>query len=535
MELEGISVVQRSAGGQLAPRPATVTSREPLRQLLDVHPLGISLAYLAAGAMMTLAFAPLGGWALAPVLVFPVLTLCLYARPRVAAGYAFWFGFGLFLFGTYWVHISIHEFGQAPLALALGLMLGLVLVMALYYALAAWLIATLARGSAARLIAAAPAAWVAVEWLRGWFLTGFPWLAVGYGQVDSPLAGWFPVLGVYGASFFVLSSAAALAAALAWTGRARRLALLVAVLPWFAGFALQWIPWVRPAGDEITATIVQGGVPQDRKWLPEQFRSTLELYGKSVAAHPDSDMILWPEVAIPAAAQDVAWYLDLLEAELQEGQALLLGIQEREAGEYFNSVLLLDGRERQAYRKRHLVPFGEYFPVPDAVRQWMRMQNLPSYDMAAGSERQPLLELPDGAPLAVAICYEDAYGAEQLYALPQAAVLINVSNDAWFGDSIAPHQHLQIARARALEAGRWVARATNNGISAFIGPRGELHQTVPQFQYATLTMGVVPMAGATPFARAGNWPVVMLSFALIGWLAWRAWRDGRPGPPRSGG
>lgn len=508
-----------------------MTARAPLRQLLDVHPLGIALAYLAAGAMTTLAFAPLGGWALAPVLVLPVLTLCLYARPRIAAAYAFWFGFGLFLFGTYWVHISIHDFGQASLWLALTLMLGLVLVMALYYALTAWLIAELTQGRPARLLMAAPAGWVGVEWLRGWFLTGFPWLTIGYTQVDSPLAGWFPVVGVYGVSFLVVLSAAAFVAALAWTGRLRRLALVAAVLPWLAGFALAWPQWVRPAGDPLKATIVQGGVRQDLKWLDEHRVAALELYGKSIAAHPDSRLIVWPEVAIPFTVGQVEDYLSSLQGALA-GQFLVLGILEGREPTY-NSVLLLDGRHRQVYRKRHLVPFGEYFPVPDGIRQWMRLQNLPSYDMGAGAADQPLLELPDGTRLAVAICYEDAYGAEQLPALPAAALLINVSNDAWFGDSIAPHQHLEIARARALEAGRYVVRATNNGISAFIGPRGELLQTVPQFQYATLTMDVVPMEGATPYARGGNWPIVTLALALAAWLAWRARRDRRSRPHRA--
>jgi apolipoprotein N-acyltransferase len=504
-----------------------LTARAPLRQLLDVHPLGIGLAYLAGGAMMTLAFAPLGGWALAPVLVFPMLTLSLYARPRTAAGYGFWFGFGLFLFGTYWVYISVHDFGAAPLWLGLALMLGLVLAMAVYYALATWLIAVLTRGDPARLVLAAPAAWVAVEWLRGWLLTGFPWLTLGYSQVDSPLAGWFPVLGVYGVSFLVVLSTAAFVAALARTGRERRLALVVAAAPWLLGLLLALPQWVRPAGEPLTATIVQGGVRQDLKWQETQRVAALELYARSVPAHPDSDLIVWPEVAIPFRIAQVEEYLAWLEDELdQGGQALALGILEGDE-ETYNSLLVLDGDRRQVYRKRHLVPFGEYFPVPEVVRNWMRMRNLPSYDMAAGAPEQPLLELPDGTTLAAAICYEDAYGAEQLHALPDAELLINVSNDAWFGDSIAPHQHLEIARARALEAGRYVVRATNNGISAFIGPRGELLKTVPQFQYATMTMDVRPMTGATPYSQGGNWPVVSVSLVLLAWYGWRSRSDSR--------
>lgn len=500
-----------------------MTARAPLRQLLDVHPIGIRLAYLAGGSMMTLAFAPLGGWALAPVFVVPVLTLCLYAPPRTAARYAFWFGVGLFLFGTYWVHISIHVFGQAPLWLALLLMIGLVLIMAFWYAVTGWLVAAMVRGNPARLVLAAPAAWAGVEWFRGWFLTGFPWLSLGYSQIDSPLAGWLPVLGVYGVTFFVVLSASAFVASLSMTRHARQLALALAILPWLAGLALHWLPWGRPAGDALTATIVQGGIPQERKHLPEQFLPTLELYGRTIGAYPDSDLVVWPEAAIPAPAEDLLPYLAALEGALRDGQALLLGILEREGEDIYNAVLLLDGDSRQPYRKRHLVPFGEYFPVPELLRHWLAgMIELPSGDISAGSERQPLLALPGGTLLAAAICYEDAYGAEQLYALPEAGILVNVSNDAWFGDSIAPHQHLEIARARAAEAARYVIRATNNGISAFIGPRGELLQTVPQFRYATLTMDVVPLQGATPYAIAGNWPVITLSLLLAGFYAWRS-------------
>ncbi len=479
--------------------------------------------------MMTLAFAPLGGWALAPVFVVPVLTLCLYATPRIAARYAFWFGVGLFLFGTYWVSISINVFGQAPLWLALVLMLGLVLIMALWYALTGWLVAALCRGNPARLILAAPAAWVLVEWFRGWFLTGFPWLSLGYSQIDSPLAGWLPVLGVYGVSFFVVLSASAFVGSLAMTRHARQLALALAALPWVAGYGLQWLPWSHPAGEALTTTIVQGGIPQERKHLPEQFVPTLELYGRTLGAHPGSELIVWPEAAIPAPAEDIEPYVAALQRNLSSsGQVLLLGMLQRDGADIYNSVFLLDGDGRQVYRKRHLVPFGEYFPVPELLRRWLAgMIMLPSGDISAGEEQQPLLVLPGGTELAAAICYEDAYGAEQLYALPQAELLINVSNDAWFGDSIAPPQHLEIARARAAEAARYVIRATNNGISAFIGPRGELLQTAPQFRYATLTMDVVPLRGATLYSLTGNWPVIGLALLLVGLSAWRA-RAARP-------
>jgi apolipoprotein N-acyltransferase len=498
------------------------TLSQSFQSLLRSRPAAARLVFFAAGAMLTTAFAPLGLYVLAPPIVLALLAACLHTTPREAARLAFWFGAGLFLFGTYWLYTSIHVFGEAPLWIAVALMVGLVAIMAGYFAVIGWLIATLAAGSPWRLVAVAPASWVAVEWFRGWFLTGFPWLSIGYSQVDSPLAGWLPVLGVYGASFLVILSAAAVFAVAQRHGPDRWGALALVLLPWVGGAGLQSIEWSEPSDSPRKITIVQGGVSQDRKWLREQFATTLDLYHSSILDHRDSNLIVWPEVAIPAAIDQVEGYLELLRLDLErQRQTLLLGILEREGADIYNSVLMLEGGSREVYRKRHLVPFGEYFPVPDRVREWMRLMSLPHSDMTPGEPQQALLETAGGDRLAVAICYEDAYGAEQLYALPDATILINVSNDAWFGDSIAPHQHLEVARVRAIEAARYVVRATNNGISAFIGPRGEIFQTAPQFEHATLTMDVLPMSGATPYSVVGNWPVVVFALLIVGAFGWR--------------
>jgi len=473
------------------------------------------------GALLTLTFAPFNFHLLAPALVLPLLLVALVVTPRRAARIGFAWGVGLFLSGTYWIYVSVHVFGEAPLWIAILLMVGLVLIMSGYCALAGWSLARLAGGDPVRLAVAGPAAWVLIEWLRGWVLTGFPWLALGYAQVDTPLAGWAPVLGVYGVSWMLLLSACGLLLVLMRTRPAIGLPLFV--LPWLAGFALQFVPWTEPAGAPFRTTIVQGGVSQDRKWLPEQFGTTLEIYRNALLAAESSPVVVWPEVAIPALVDQVDGYLELLQTDLlPRGRTLALGILERdiESREIYNSLLMLDGRTRQVYRKRHLVPFGEYFPVPDFVREWMRLMSLPNSDMTPGDDEQPLLVAANGTRMSAAICYEDAYAAEQLYALPDAAVLINVSNDAWFGDSIAPHQHLQIARMRALEVGRWVIRATNNGISAFIGPSGELADTAPQFRFATLTRVIEPRQGLTPYARSGNAPLLLLLAGLVAGAWW---------------
>jgi apolipoprotein N-acyltransferase len=267
-------------------------------------------------------------------------------------------------------------------------------------------------------------------------------------------------------------------------------------------------------------TIIQAGLSQDRKWLPEMRQPTMDFYRDQTRIARYSDMVVWPEVAVPSLVSRERGFVAQLAADAREsGQTILFGILEdtHERGErqVYNSVLLVDGTRQQVYRKRHLVPFGEYFPVPERVREWMRMMSLPHSDIAAGAAEQQLLETAGGVRLATMICYEDAYNAEQLYALPEAGLLVNVSNDAWFGDSIAAHQHLQIAQMRSLEAGRPGIRATNTGISAFIDYKGRVIEKGPQFQPVTLTADLVPRAGATPFVATGNAPVVVLSLLLL--------------------
>jgi apolipoprotein N-acyltransferase len=486
--------------------------------------------FFLAGALLTLSFAPFGWYLLAPFLLLPLLQGFLVSRPRTAAAYGFWFGAGLFLAGTYWLYISIHVFGEAPLILAIFLMLALVVIMGLYYAAAGWLTARLCDENPLRLLVVAPSVWVAIEWIRGWFLSGFPWMSLGYGQVDSPLAGLAPLLGVYGISLAVMFSATALIVLRNVHERLRWPIAVAALLPWVCGYLLQGIEWTEEAGAPVRTTIVQGGVSQDRKWLPEQFQPTLAYYRNTLQENPDSQLIVWPEVAIPSVLDLVDDYVEALQTAVKlNRQTLLFGILERDLRTevIYNSVVLLNGTDRQIYRKRHLVPFGEFFPVPDFVREWMRLMSLPNSDISPGDAVQPLLQTLGGQKLSVAICYEDAYGAEQLYALPDASILINVSNDAWFGDSIAPYQHLEIARMRAVEVGRPVVRATNTGISTFISADGELSGTVAQFTAGTATQNIVPRQGLTPYARFGNVPSIGLVLIVIAGFAWREYAIGR--------
>lgn len=429
-------------------------------------------------------------------------------RERCLRG--FWFGFGSFTTGTYWLYISIHDFGGVAPPIAVAVCGALILLMALYSAAWGALSALVAAQAPSwQLLVVLPALWTLVEWTRSWLFSGFPWLSLGYGQIDGPLAAWAPLAGVHGLSLVVALCAGALAALVIGATRVR-----VTALSLLAGIVLVTVlltgrQWTTPAGDALDVALVQGGISQDRKWLLEELESTKTLFRDFTVKLDKADLIIWPEAAIPALAHEEADYLhslgELMKARKQE---LILGILTFDfgTGEFRNSLLTIGG-STGVYNKRHLVPFGEYFPVPDFVRNVLRLMNLPYTDISPGVDRQRPL-MARGIALAPSICFEDAFGTELRDFLPEAGLLINVSNDGWFGDSIAPHQHLQMARFRALEAGRYMLRSTNTGITAVIDPQGTVRARGAQFEAVVVSASVRPYQGATPWVRFGNWPVL---------------------------
>ncbi|RPI16974.1 MAG: apolipoprotein N-acyltransferase [Lysobacterales bacterium] len=468
----------------------------------------------AAGIALAGAFAPVGFWPLA--IASPAVLFLLWHRsePRTAARRGFLYTAGTFLAGTYWLYHSIHLVGQAPVWIALFLMVGLVAIMGSYTAVLGYVVARWGRPSGVlRWLVLLPAGWVLVEWFRGWFLSGFPWLALGYTQLETVLAGYAPAGGVYGTSLAVAVLAGALVTMLLGSRRDRIVAVAAAVGIVAAGVLLARVEWTQPTGTSVTVALVQGAVPQSMKWEPGQRERTLALYAGLTEPHYGRDIIVWPEAALPALEQDVRGFLDGIRAAAQaRGSTLVAGLLKRDAGSgaYYNAMAAFAEGE-QWYYKRRLVPFGEFFPVPDAVREWMRLMNLPYSDFEAGPQIQPPL-VAAGERLAPTICYEDAYAAEQLPIVRESTLLVNVTNDAWFGDSTAPHQHLDISRMRALETGRPMLRATNDGVTALIAHDGSLLGHLPQFEPAVLAGEVEPRVGETPYVRLGNLPVLFLAF-----------------------
>lgn len=476
--------------------------------------LATPFASLLLGAVSVLGFAP---FYLFPL---PVLALAgaiaLWRRapsPRAAALHGFLFGWGLFLAGVSWVYVSLHQFGGMPAILAGVATVLFCACLAIFPALAAWLVAKLRCGSVGWDSLLAAAAWTLTEWLRGWVFTGFPWLALGYSQSpSSPLAGFAPLIGSYGLSFL-----AALLAALLALSFARRRAMLWAaglVLAVAAGGAgLSMIHWTRAKPEPITVSLLQGNVEQSLKWRPEYLHHSMQAYLRLAQAHP-AQLIVLPETALPIVLDDLSPdYLAQLAAAAAPGGDVLLGIVTGDgAGGYLNGAVSASDPSRR-YSKTHLVPFGEF--TPPGFAWTLALLRIPMSDFRRGGHHQPPFTVA-GEKVAINICYEDLFGEEIIRALPEATLLVNVSNVAWFGDSLAPAQHLQIARLRALETGRFMVRATNTGKTAVVDPQGAVVAQLPNFVADGLTAEVRGYTGLTPYARSGNWPVVMLSLLVLG-------------------
>jgi apolipoprotein N-acyltransferase len=493
------------------------------------HVLARLAAAFAAGASFNAGFAPFGWWPIALLAPAALFALIRGLPPRRACAAGAAFGAGLFAFGTYWLYTCLHVFGLVPVWLTLVLQTLLVALMSAYLAALCYLANRFwLKPGATRDWLVLPALWVLLEWLRGWLSSGFPWLSTGYAMIDSPLSGWAPIFGVYGVTWAAAAVSVAINVAfmpvVPFSRRCR--AAAAAAILFIVPVLLARHHWTHAAGSPITIAAVQGAVPQDQKWQRKNRELTMQRYLRLTDEAWGARLIIWPEAAMPVLAPEIGDYLQALKEQGRTHDAdFAIGLVNYlpATKQYFNGILVLGESGDGWYYKRHLVPFGEYFPVPAFVRSWLRLMSLPYDDFTAGAAHQTMLSAA-GQPLGLTICYEDAFGSEQLEVLRQATLLINVTNNAWYGDSTAPHQHLQIARMRALEAGRFLVRAANDGITATIDSQGKFIARLPQFQEGVLRAVVQPMTGLTPYARLGNHPVVI---GALGCLAIAVWRRRR--------
>ena len=471
---------------------------------------------LACGASCALGFAPIR-WFLVPIMSFAILfglwAHCRSHKAAVASGFAF--GFGLFLAGASWVYVSLHVYGAMSAWLAALATLLFCAYLALFPSAAGWLVHCSARSVPFKLVVAGPSSFVLLEWIRSWLFTGFPWLTLGYTQApESALSGYAPVLGVFGVSWLLALSGGLVALAwllrrdAKWQVKAATFVVLAAI--WVGGLQLKRVSWSDPNGEPVSVALLQGNVAQDQKWREELRAATLEDYRRMVLAS-DAQLIIFPETALPIFFDQipVVYLRELVLHAQRRGADILLGAVERTSAEgkfdYYNSVISLGSSRLQVYRKSHLVPFGEF--IPPGFGWVLDVLKIPLTDFARGDPNQFPIESA-GQRIAVNICYEDIFGDEIIRQLPVATLLVNVSNDAWFGDSFAAEQHFQMSQMRALETSRWMLRATNTGVSGVIDEQGREVGRLPQFKTETLISAVQGRSGLTPYVATGNWPVL---------------------------
>ncbi len=471
-----------------------------------------------AGLIFTLAFAPYDyAYGVIAALMFFYYGCQQAASLKHAAGFGYLFGLGVFGLGIWWIYLSVHDAGGADAISSVLITLLGVTFFALFPALVAMLISRLLRWQqpTVRMLAAA-GVWVVVEYLRGYsLLNGFPWLQIAYSQIATPLAGYAPLIGVYGIGFLLALSAFSLVELF---GRQFRVALALPLLAgiWVAGGALQQQTWTTPIGEPVQISLIQGNISQTQKWQANQKLATLKLYQELTEQHWDSQVIIWPETAIPAFLSQVKqFFLEPLAETAKAHQTdLVVSLPSGDGKQYYNSVLVL-GDLQTLYHKHHLLPFGEYLPLQPLSGWILDLIQIPLGSFTAGADDQTLLQA-GGYRFITTICYEDAFGAEVSRQLADAAYLVNVTNDAWFGDSSQPYQHLQMAQMRALETGRYMVRATNTGVTAFIAPDGSVQSQAPLFTTTTLTDRIVPMGGLTPYAKWGDAGVFTAILAVLG-------------------
>jgi len=473
-----------------------------------------------AGLLAVFGFAPFGIFPLTVLSLAVLFTQWLRAENvRTATRIGWAFGCGLFGAGIGWIYIALHDYGEMPFILAFSGTALFAAFLALFPAIVGYAQAKLRAPIWVRLALIMPALWVLIEWVRGLIFTGFPWLTFGYSQAAaSPLAGYAPVLGVYGVSLLVAVSAGLFA--LLWQVRWSRpgqIAWAVVAMLWVAGVILHEVEWTQPQGQSIKVSLAQGNIPQEMKFREESLVGTLETYRKLVQ-QSDARLIVLPETALPLQRQEVPKnYAGLLRDQaLKNGGDIIIGAFESDQKQYFNSVFTLGTAPSQSYRKNHLVPLGEFIPLRP-VLGWLinEVLNIPMGDLARGGVAQPPLNVA-GQKVAVNICYEDAFGEEIIRPLPEATLLVNVSNDAWYGNSHASMQHNQLSQMRALETGRMVLRATNTGVTSIIGRSGHILEMLPQHQEGMLTAEVQGYSGSTPYVRWGNAAVLILLGTMLG-------------------
>ena len=487
---------------------------------LNNHPLIAAVVVTLAGALSTLSFSPFEFWPAALLSIY----LFIYVLQKKQLQRGFWLGwlYGLGMFGTgsSWVYVSIHIHGNAPVLLALLLTTIWTILLALLPALFAFCYLYFLAAHRGAILFGFPALWVLFEWLRSWLLTGFPWLYLGYSSIDTWLAGWAPIGGVYLLSLALSFSAAGIFLTCHHpNNRIKLITILMVASLWLGGLAFKKIECTSSDSSRIIKIgIVQANIAQQLKWNPNYYATTLGIYQNMTMRLLDSDIIIWPEAAIPNYYQNAQKFLLPVSEKLKKNNiTLITGIPflSTDNGnlKVHNSIAAM-GNGEGIYHKQQLVPFGEYVPMESFLRGLIEFFDLPMSSFSPGEPNQDLL-LAGKYQFAPFICYEIVYPDLVRNFARDADFLITVSNDSWFGASIGPLQHLQMARMRALENGKYLIRSTNNGISAIVDQKGKIKSQSKQFVAQSLEGDLQIVRGQTPFSLIGSLPVLLFCIALL--------------------
>ncbi|HSW69675.1 MAG TPA: apolipoprotein N-acyltransferase [Gammaproteobacteria bacterium] len=474
---------------------------------------------IAAGILLTFAFAPLRLYPLAVILPAILYALWQNVTPARAFLRGWLFGLGFFGAGIYWVFISIHTFGNASCFLAGFFTVGLIAILSLFPGLTGFLLNRyFPYPDYSRIFYAFPTIWVFLEWVRSWIFTGFPWLLLGYSQITSPLKGFAPIIGVYGLSLLVLFSSCLLIQIYIFITqknyRNSILYLLILILLWGAGAYLNTISWTQALGKPVTVSLVQGNIAQEMKWSPDHLQSTLDTYQKLTGPHWNSKIIIWPESAIPIPMQNAVDFLASMDNIAKKNHAAFITgipVHLADGKGYYNAVITL-GNGKGYYLKHRLVPFGEYTPFHPWLDKFLDVLNIPMSDFVAATD-PPLPLIANGVKIGTFICYEIAF--PEMVAASDSNIFLTVSNDAWFGHSIAQAQHLEMAQMRAAENGRPVLFVSNNGTTAVINPDGKIKSEAPPYVPYVLTDTVQPMQGQTHWQKQRMDPVLFTIILFI--------------------
>ena len=499
----------------------------------------LSAAIFLAGALQTLALSPYDFWAasVASLALFLWLTKALDPnvdlKPKKAFFYGWLIGFGLFASGASWVYVSINTYGNAPPFLAAFLTLIFVVALGLFHAAMFWLYSHVKSRHLGFNVVLFSTLWVANDLVRSVFLTGFPWLFIGDSQLDGPLSGWLPIIGSYGTTLLLCLTASTLVAAtLNRQARTCIFAGLFLVALWTPGIALKDKNWTVATGKQQQVALIQLNIPQELKWKSSQRPKTIDLLKSMTELHLEKDVIFWPETAVPFFYNSAKPLLRQFGQQAENANAsIVTGIpysgwdSETKSTVIHNSVIAI-GNGEGIYHKQKLVPFGEYVPMQQVLRGLIAFFDLPMSNFRKGAGDQDLLNV-NGFRVSPFICYEVVYPDFVADRSIGSDYLLTISNDAWFGASIGPLQHLQLARIRALENGRYMVRATNNGVTAIINAKGQIEEQIPQFSQGILEGTVRIYEGETPFSRFGSLPIQILCILTLIIGVYFRWRRGK--------